>query len=214
MRDKVDCARRARREAILDIAREVFSKEGYAAASMSHIASRLGGSKGTLYNYFGSKEELFRAHVEERCICHAEAMFASPLSGDDPAEVLTDLAERLQTFILSDEAIAFYSLVVAEAQRTPEIGRAFYESAPLNGVRRVAEYLERARANGTIDAEECIKAAEDFFALVQSGLYRKRVLNMIPMPSGAEIYADVRGAVETFMRAYGSKEYRTRPRSA
>ena len=45
-----------RRELILDVASEVFLKEGYAATSMSEIAARLGGSKGTLYNYLKSKE--------------------------------------------------------------------------------------------------------------------------------------------------------------
>ena len=48
-------ARDARRQAILDIARESFVTDGFAATSMSAIAVRLGGSKGTLYNYFRSK---------------------------------------------------------------------------------------------------------------------------------------------------------------
>jgi AcrR family transcriptional regulator len=203
MREKVDCARRARREAILDIAREVFSREGYAAASMSHIASRLGGSKGTLYNYFASKEELFRAHVQERCGCHAREMFATPLAGDDPAVVLAEVAERVLTFILSDEATAFYSLVVAEAQRTPEIGQAFFESGLQTGLRRITDYLERSRADGKINTDNCGEAAEDFVSLIQSGLYRKRVLNTIPMPSNDEIRATAQRAAATFMRAYG-----------
>src|SRR5271156_5696122 len=111
-------ARGARREAILGVASEVFSAEGYAAASMSHIATRLGGSKGTLYNYFRSKEELFRAHIQERCTCHALAIVGAPLSGPNPLEVLVGLAERVLSYILSDEAIAFYSVVVSEAQRS------------------------------------------------------------------------------------------------
>ena len=53
--------RDARRELILDVAQDVFLEEGFAAASMSTIAARLGGSKGTLYNYFRSKDELFAA---------------------------------------------------------------------------------------------------------------------------------------------------------
>ena len=60
------CARDQRREAILNVAREVFFEQGYSAASMSTIAARLGGSKGTLYNYFKSKEELFEAQVRGR----------------------------------------------------------------------------------------------------------------------------------------------------
>jgi AcrR family transcriptional regulator len=60
--EAVTSARRdAKRDTIIEVARQVFFEEGYAAASMSTIAARLGGSKGTLYNYFKSKEELFEA---------------------------------------------------------------------------------------------------------------------------------------------------------
>src|SRR5271155_6176249 len=56
-----------RRTAILKTAHAAFLADGYAATSMSTIAARLGGSKATLYNYFGSKEELFVAVVEHKC---------------------------------------------------------------------------------------------------------------------------------------------------
>jgi AcrR family transcriptional regulator len=198
-------ARGARREAILGIAREVFSEEGYAAASMSRIASRLGGSKGTLYNYFKSKEELFAAHVRDQCDCWVAEAFASPLVGDNPAEILAGLAERVLTAILSDEATAFYSLIVSEAQRNPSIGRAFYESGPRKGVERVAEYLERAQAEGQAVVDDCITAAEEFLSLVHGGLHWKRVLNVMPQPSAEAIRTQAHHAVETFLRAYGAR---------
>src|SRR5947208_8772182 len=56
-----------RRDAIVAIAREAFAADGYAGTSMSSIAARLGGSKGTLYSYFKSKEELFIAVVQSKC---------------------------------------------------------------------------------------------------------------------------------------------------
>src|SRR5438477_12466193 len=56
-----------RRDAIVAIAREAFSADGYAGTSMSSIAARLGGSQGTLYSYFKSKEELFIAVVQSKC---------------------------------------------------------------------------------------------------------------------------------------------------
>lgn len=204
MNDKrLSGTRGARREAILGIAREVFSAEGYAAASMSHIASRLGGSKGTLYNYFKSKEELFSAHVQHQCDCRVAEAFAPPLIGDDPVEILAGLAERVLTALLSDESTAFYSLIVSEAQRNPSIGRAFYESGPRKGIRRVADYLEDAQARGQIVADDCVMAAEEFLGLLHGGLHFKRILNIIPEPSPAEIHAQARHAAETFMRAYG-----------
>src|SRR5471030_3424689 len=65
----------AKRRAILDVASEVFLAQGYAATSMSEIAARLGGSKGTLYNYFRSKEELFGAFITDTCQGRATAIF-------------------------------------------------------------------------------------------------------------------------------------------
>jgi AcrR family transcriptional regulator len=197
-------APQARREAILGVASEVFSAEGYAAASMSHIASRLGGSKGTLYNYFKSKEELFAAHVQHECECRVAEAFAPPLIGDNPVEILAGLAERVLTAIVSDEAATFYSLIVSEAQRNPAIGQAFYDSGPRKGVQRVAEYLGRAQADGQMIVDDCQLAAEEFLSLVHGGLHWKRVLNVVPNPTRAQIHSQARRAAEIFVRAYGS----------
>src|ERR1035437_7744928 len=82
-----------RRENILKVAREVFFEQGFAAASMSTIAARLGGSKGTLYNYFKSKEELFAAYVRDECRRFADDVFDG--IGDlDIASRLTLIGER------------------------------------------------------------------------------------------------------------------------
>jgi len=50
--------RKARRQAIMDTALEEFAEHGYESASISMIAKKAGVSKGLMYNYFESKEEL------------------------------------------------------------------------------------------------------------------------------------------------------------
>jgi len=186
----------------LNVAREIFSAEGYAATSMSHIASRLGGSKGTLYNYFKSKEELFQAHVQDQCDCHVAEAFAPPLVGDNPVDVLAGLTERVLTALLSDESTAFYSLIVSEAQRNPAVGQAFYESGPRQAIRRVAEYLEQANTEGRLAVDNPMEAAEEFLSLVHGGLHFKRILNVIPQPAAREVRTHARHVAETFVRAY------------
>lgn len=54
-----------RRQHILNVATDIFCELGYEGASMSAIAAKAGGSKGTLYNYFSSKDELLLASVLE-----------------------------------------------------------------------------------------------------------------------------------------------------
>ncbi len=57
-KEQIEEIRRDRRQAILDTALEVFVEKGYESASISMIAHRAGISKGLMYNYFESKEEL------------------------------------------------------------------------------------------------------------------------------------------------------------
>src|SRR5215471_5752115 len=71
----------AKRRQILDGARAVFLAQGFDAASMEEIARKAGVSKGTLYVYFDSKEQLFEATVHKQCEAQAEGLF--DLSADD-----------------------------------------------------------------------------------------------------------------------------------
>ena len=55
---QLDKIRKERRKAIMDTSLEVFSEYGYESASISMIAKKVGISKGLMYNYFESKEDL------------------------------------------------------------------------------------------------------------------------------------------------------------
>lgn len=57
-------AKSERREQLLDAALDSFFKQGFAAARMEDIARRAGVSKGTLYLYFASKEDIFLAIID------------------------------------------------------------------------------------------------------------------------------------------------------
>src|SRR5581483_8081518 len=50
-----------KQDSILDAARAVFSRDGYAASSVEDVAAEAGIAKGTVYLYFKSKEELYLA---------------------------------------------------------------------------------------------------------------------------------------------------------
>jgi AcrR family transcriptional regulator len=204
---KLDARRDARRETILEVARQVFFEEGYAAASMSSIAARLGGSKGTLYNYFKSKEALFEAYIEYACGQWRAWIFDLPeadaIATADVEAVLADLGERFLGHLVTDSAIRLLQLVIAEAQRAPELSRTFYEAGPGGGIARLAAFLEAAKAAGQIDPPDCRMAAQQFLSLCRGHLYFRYSLNLIPRPSPAEIKAEVARAVTLFLGGYG-----------
>ena len=195
--------RDTRREAILDAAAEVFLEEGFAAASMSAIAARVGGSKGTLYNYFKSKEALFEAYVRRHCAWQQEAMFALLSPESDIREALTHFGTRFLGSVLSEFSLRNFRLVIAEAERAPEIGQAFYQAGPLSGVSRLAGYIEQWASDGQLTLADPPAAAHQFIGLCQSRLLKARLCNAIPELSAEDINAEVAAAVSTFLAAFG-----------
>ncbi len=195
--------RDARREAILDVAQEVFLQEGFSAASMSSIAARLGGSKGTLYNYFKSKDELFESYVRRHCAWQSEAMFSLFPEEADIRGALRAIGVRYLKIVLSDFNLLNLRLIVAQSERSPQIGRAFYESGPLNGAARLAEFLSQATARGELCPCDPMVAAHQLIGLCQNRLMKARMCNAVPEPGDTEIRLEVDQSVETFMAAFG-----------
>ena len=193
-----------RRDAILAIAREVFMEEGYAAASMSAIAARVGGSKGTLYNYFRSKAELFGAVVQSDCERGQAAMLDLVTDDEDIAKVLTIHGRAFVRLMLSDDVIAIHRMVVAESARFPEVGEAHFQAGPRRGKDLALALLAKAEANGQLKLADAERAADQIMDLMLSGLYRRRLWNIHPRPTEAEMDANVDAAVALFMNAYGS----------
>lgn len=193
-----------RRKAILDVAYAAFLADGYAATSMSSIAAKVGGSKATLYNYFSSKEELFAAVIQEKCRESLLRLFADGFDTNHIEAALTQLGERFLALILTDEKIATYRMVAAEAGRFPELGSAFFYSGPGAGGRQIAEYFARAIQEGQLRACDSAIMADQFLDLCKIGLHQQRIWNMSPAPSAAAIRANVANAVYVFLCAYGT----------
>jgi AcrR family transcriptional regulator len=193
-----------RREAIMAVARQVFFEQGYTAASMSSIAARLGGSKGTLYNYFKNKEELFEAQVRDSCGHAADLILEAAVDGE-PRDSLTRLGEQYLKHLFSPETASLFRILVAEAQRSPELARVFYEVGPARGQKGLQTYLEGAKAHGTVDCVNCAVAAEQFLTLCKGFTHLQFLLNLIPPLTAEEIRAQIARAVDAFMVLYGPK---------
>jgi AcrR family transcriptional regulator len=194
--------RDARRQAILDIAHDVFMQDGFGASSMSSIAARLGGSKGTLYNYFSSKEELFVAMVQDQCDRNHALLFDFDAGEGDFVEALRRLGERFLGLMLSDDILAMHRLVIAEAGRFPELGQALYEAGPKRGHARLSAFLREEMHRNGLRADDIDLAAAQLMDLCLTGLYRQRLWNVRGAPTADEIRSNVDDALKTFIAAH------------
>jgi AcrR family transcriptional regulator len=193
-----------RRSAIMDCAEDVFVEQGFQGASMSAIAARLGGSKGTLYNYFESKDELFLACVARHCQQLHEAMSSLLVEGSDLRETLTEMGRRYVEFVSSDATVRKFRMIVAEADRVPDMARAFYETGPARGVAMLSAYIERAMADGQLRKADPARAAQHFLALCQNRLAKSRLCNYEEAPGKEAIERDVDDAVHIFLAGYAA----------
>lgn len=191
-----------RREAILDVAQACFLDRGFAATSMSTIAAKVGGSKGTLYNYFKNKEELFAAMMQRMCAELQENLFdVGPQSGDAEAR-LTHFARAFLAHLMTAEAQGVQRLVISEGARFPELGQVFYESGPKVVLGRIGEFLEELMDAGRLRKTDPWIAAQHFKDMAISGIYWERMWGVAKDPTPQELDALVQRAVETFLRAY------------
>jgi AcrR family transcriptional regulator len=193
----------AKRNEIIDIAREIFLAEGYSRTSMASIAAKVGGSKATLYGYFRSKQELFGAVVQavgaENIIPVLDSLDVELGDFDD---TLDRIALALVGFFLHPQAIASYRLVVAESARFPELGRAFYEYGRKQGQDKVAAWLSRQMSLGRLQIGDADVMSEQFAALCEIGPARQILLGTALSPSRQDVEKLAKTAVSTFLSAY------------
>ena len=138
----------AKRRQIVSGARAVFLSQGFDAASMNDIARAAGVSKGTLYVYFKDKEQLFEAIVEQECETQAEGIFDFDPDDHDVEAVLTRLGFGYIRFLCRPEKASAIRVVIAIAERMPELGRKILRARPRQGhreARRLHQGASRRR---------------------------------------------------------------------
>ncbi len=197
-----DDAAAQRRKAFIDAAREAFFTHGYAGTTMSSIASKVGGSKTTLWSYFPSKEDLFAAIVDD-IVDHYGQVLSIDLPVDRPVpEVLRNFGNVLMTKLTSTPLLSLYRLVVGEADRFPHLAETFYDRGPRRGKARAAEWVAEKMVRGEIRMGDPMRAVQQFAGLCQSGLYQFALLGMREVDDLGGLAGEVDHAVESFCRAW------------
>jgi len=195
----------AKRDAILEIAAQAFLELGFERTSMSEIASRVGGSKATLYGYFPSKEELFMAVTQRIGGRHVDAALEelNQDAGQTLAKSLQRLAEKLLAFMASPKAVATHRMVLAEAGQS-DVGRLFYEAGPRMALARIARFLQSAMDRGDLKRGDPEVAARHLVALIFAESEHGFFMRDYKAAPPAEQRRQVARAVAAFLHGHGA----------
>jgi AcrR family transcriptional regulator len=142
----------ARPDEILAAALASFAERGFAATRLEDVAARAGISKGTLYLYFKSKEELFEAVVRATLLPNLERVETLAASFAGPSALLLERLLLTISDVVSSRTGAIPKLVIAEAGNFPELARFYLDEVVRRGLRLIGAILRRGIARGEFRA--------------------------------------------------------------
>lgn len=165
-------------DAILSAARTVFARKGFALGIMDEIAREAGIAKGTIYLYFRSKDEVYKALLEHD-------MRILQKSTLERIEKAVGLKKKIHAFLLArlenaDEKREFFRIIDSE-RASLSITRRQYRDFLREPAQRLTEAILAAHQKGevrNVDAEKTAWLIVD----VARGAIQRRLLSQTPPP--------------------------------
>ena len=193
--------RKAKERRILDAALSVFAATGYSGASMDAIAANAEVSKPTLYQYFGSKEQLFAAMMLEK---RDEMLGVFDNPSPSLVRDLVDFAWHYAQTVMRPDLLSLARLIIGEAQRFPQIGRAYQASGPDHMLAGIMDYLTRRRSEGALDFADTELAAQDLWGLILSAPRTQALYIPDAIPDRAALARYINNGLRVFLKAYSA----------
>ena len=141
----------ARPSEIIDAALDVFAEKGFAGARLDEIAARSGVSKGALYLYFETKEDLFRAVVREAVAPNITAARALAEAHTGPfADLAPLLLQRVAAMGASSRLPAVVNMVIGESRNFPDLARIWHDTVVSQAIALITGLIARAQVKGEV----------------------------------------------------------------
>jgi AcrR family transcriptional regulator len=182
----------AKRAAILEGARAVFLRHGFAQGSMDAVAAEAGVGKQTIYRHFRSKAALVQALVEAMC---APEVVEPPPSSLPAGERVRALLLAFTDGVSGPDSLRLYRAVVAEADWAPGLGRLFWEAGPRQLRAAIARLWEAEHGAATAPM-----AAEQLVSLALGDAYQELILG-IGTPGREVFERQIDAALALFSRS-------------
>jgi TetR/AcrR family transcriptional regulator, mexJK operon transcriptional repressor len=187
-----------RRERIVRLAAPLFLKKGYDNVSIDEIIGVVGGSKATIYAWFGGKEGLFEAVVRQKC---SDVVVAIHVDAAGSLEAqLTEIGYSFLAMVLSPPILEFHRLMVSIGRTFPETGRLFFEAGPVSAYGIVATWIAKQQKDGRLIEEDPYRLAVLFLDMLIGEHQLGRLTGMPRAATRDKIDETVRIAVKVFLR--------------
>jgi len=184
---------------IVAAALQVFSEKGFAAARLEEIAARAGVSKGAIYLYFATKEDIFRAVVEQAIAPNIDQVKAALASHPGPfPDIVRALAQRFTTLIAGSPVGGVAKMVIGEARNFPELARIWHDRLVSQAIGALTGMVTAAQARGEVRAGDPRAYALQIVAPLMMGVIWRETFTPVGAP-GFDLDALAAQHVETLL---------------
>ena len=195
-----------KRLAILENALAMLLKDGFDGMNMDELSERALVSKATIYNRFGSKEDLFVEVVAHSLKQNRDKIVTEDLARLPAREGLLQVAFELTSmFGRDDDMLRLCKLCIVVAERFPLATEAFLRSGPGQGTEQVAEYIKQWQERGELKPADPLLAAQQLAELSKTSIFDKRIFGHHGQMSVARCREVAEEAVATFLARYGAE---------
>jgi AcrR family transcriptional regulator len=197
-------ANQQRRQRLLDVATALFMAKGFDNTSLDQVVAQAGGSKQTVYRYFGSKQGLFYAVIEHVTDQVIGVYSLEQASVEDYAEVLRAFAENYMSFVLGDQGRDLARAVISHSLVSNDVAEKFLELGPDRYV-RLASYFDRLVEAGKLQMDDTTLAATQWLGALRGDYHVRRLVDARYQCTSEQIKEAADAATEMFIRAYSCR---------
>ncbi|MEO8452037.1 MAG: TetR/AcrR family transcriptional regulator, partial [Gemmatimonadota bacterium] len=153
------------RAAVVDAARTLFLRNGYAGTTMEEIAEIAGLTKRTLYNNYADKDALFIQIVADVTAYAGEFAgglreeFTVRMNAANLRATLQELGRRLALGIVRPGVVALRRLLIGEARAFPALAKDYFDRAPGQVLKALASGFEHLGQVGLLRVPDARRAA-------------------------------------------------------
>jgi AcrR family transcriptional regulator len=145
----------ARPAEIIDAAIDVFLEHGFAGTKLTEVARRAGVSKGTLYLYFETKEDLFRATARHALAMNLDVIEQASAAFDGSlADLVPVLLRRIAARLGDRRVPGILRMVLAESRAFPDLARIWHDEVVSRILGRLTELIAAGQSRGEVRAGE------------------------------------------------------------
>jgi AcrR family transcriptional regulator len=188
-----------KRQKIIKVATQLFFENGFSETSLDQIIKQCGGSKLTLYRYFGDKKGILN-EVIISCTDKVVNIFKFDTDADiPPNQQLTQFGYAYLEILLSPDIINMNRIVIAESRNDPQIGNFLLSKGPHQMKDNLIKYIQSQIEKETLKLDNPERACNQLLGLLRASYFSEALVGM-KKPTAKEVQQHVDDSIHFFLK--------------